>query len=65
MLQESVNAAKWLSESDTAFLKRIFWVTRNITPIVDRNPEYQKLCAMMIDLYHQIVSKAMENEQAN
>ena len=62
-LKQSVERGETLTDSDIAFLKRVFKDARDIQPLVDRSPEYQDLCVRMIHLYHQITGRALENEK--
>lgn len=60
---ERVKQGETLSESDLAFLHRVFDDSRHMRPLVERNPKYLSLVTRMLDLYSDIVSKALENER--
>jgi hypothetical protein len=62
-LKDMVDRGETLSDSDLEFLTRVFDDTQEIQKILDRHPEYQELVARAIHLYHEITSKALENEK--
>lgn len=62
-LKEQVDRGEKLSDSELAYLQRIFSDFSQITPLLDRNPEYKPLVAKVIDLYKEITTKALENEK--
>ena len=59
-----VNAGEKLRDSDIEFLKRVYNDSRANQPLVARHPEYHKLISQAIDLYTEIVDKALENEKS-
>ena len=61
---ERVNGGEKLSDSDIAFLKKVYKDSRNTQPLVKRHPEYHQLVAGFIDLYTEIINKGLENEKA-
>jgi len=63
-LLEKVNGSEVLSDSDIRFLKRVYKDSRTNQRIIKRNPGYSKLMAGFIDLYAEIISKALENEKS-
>lgn len=63
-LHEKVNAGEVLSDEDIAYLEDIFEESKSVQPLIERHPEYKNLVARAVDLYTQIVAKAMENEKA-
>ncbi len=63
-LLEKVNGGAILSDSDISFLKRVYKDANANRSLVKRNPEYEKLVTGFIALYTEIVSKGVENEQA-
>jgi len=62
-LKKKVDAGATLDEYDMKFLEDVFHDTETIKPIINRHPEYQKLVTSVIQLYKEIVDKAMENEK--
>lgn len=62
-LKEQMDAGQTLSEEDLKHLTKTVTDSHNIAPLVDRNPKYQKLVVQAIDLYREIVEKALENER--
>jgi hypothetical protein len=67
MLQfkERVNRGEKLSDHDISFLNEMFSSVMELSPLIERNPEYKQLVAEVIDLFHEITSKALENEEKN
>ena len=63
-LLEKVNGGENLSDSDIQFLKRVYQDTRNYRSLVERHPEYNNLFAGFIDLYTEIITTGLENEQS-
>ena len=63
-LLEKVNRGETIADDDLDFLKRVYNDSTDLRPLVERNPEYMKLVAGMIDLYLEITAKALENEKA-
>jgi len=63
-IKQKVDQGETLDDTDMAFLEEILQDTAQIKPYVDRKPEYQGLYTRAIDLYRQITTKGLENEQA-
>jgi hypothetical protein len=63
-LLEKVNDGSTLSDSDIRFLKRVFNDSRSNQSLFKRNPEFIDLISRFIDLYAEIVAKALENEKS-
>ena len=63
-LLEKVNDGSTLSDSDIRFLKRVFNDSRSNQSLFKRNPEFIDLISRFIDLYSEIVEKALENEKS-
>ena len=51
-----------LTERDNEFLSRVFESARDLMPIIERNPEYQKLAAQAIELITEITKLAAQND---
>lgn len=62
-IKKRVDAGETLGEHDMQFLEGVFHDAQTIKPLMNRNPEYQKLVVKIIKLYKEIVDKAMENEK--
>ena len=63
-LLEKVNGGEKLSDSDIGFLKRVYQDTRADQSLIKRHPEYHDLVAGFIDLYTEIITTGLENEQS-
>jgi hypothetical protein len=63
-LLEKVNGGEKLSDSDIGFLKRVYQDTRVSQSLIKRHPEYHDLVAGFVDLYTEIITTGLENEQA-
>ena len=61
---DKVNRGETLNDSDLGFLKRVHGDSRNMQPLIQRHPEYSRIVAGMIDLYGEIIDKALANEKA-
>lgn len=61
---EKVDRGETLNDSDLGFLKRVYDDSRNMQPLIQRHPEYNRIVTGMIDLYGEIIGKALENEKA-
>lgn len=62
-LHEEVMAGKKLTEYDMMFLEEILTSANELTPLLDRHPEYQELATKALSLYKEITEKALENEK--
>ncbi len=62
-LKAQVDRGETLSSTDIDFLSQVLEDAKQIQPILERHPEYQNLVGRVIHLYHEITSKALENEQ--
>lgn len=62
-IKKKIDAGATLGEHDMQFLDGVFRDIETIKPLVNRNPEYQKLVTSVIQLYKEILDKAMENEK--
>jgi len=61
---ERVNSGEILSNTDIAFLTRVYQDSRNTQPLVARHPEYEGLIVGFLDLYTEIINKGLENEKS-
>ena len=63
-LLEKVNGGETLSDSDIRFLKRVYEDSRSSQALMQRQPEYSQLVSRFINLYTEIITKGLENEEA-
>ena len=61
-LKEKVDRGEVLGDADIAFLEQVLADARNIPQGLKQNPKFQDIAARMIQLYKEIMGKAMENE---
>jgi hypothetical protein len=64
-LLDKVNAGETLNDLDLAFLDNVFQDAQKIKGMLDKYPAWQPLAARMINLYNEITTKALENEQGS
>jgi len=62
-IKEKVDRGERLDEWDTEYLKKIISDAQDALVFIADHPEYQELYARVADLYEDITSKALENEQ--
>lgn len=62
-LKAKVDQGGLLDDMDIGFLEHVFADTNKLKPLLERHPEYQDLAARMMNLYLEITTKALENEQ--
>ncbi len=63
-LKERVDRGEVLTDSDIAFLQRVFRDAVAIAPLVERNPQYRPIAVNAMAIYGDITAKALENEKA-
>lgn len=63
-LKAKVDAGERLDDLDIAFLERVFTESQEITPFLERHPEYQEVASKMASLYEEITAKALDNEKS-
>ena len=63
-LKEKIDGGAVLEERDLEFLERVLEDANKIAPVVERNPKYKEVAGRMLQLYKDIMAKALENEQA-
>lgn len=61
---EKVTDGQKLSDEDIGFLKRIYEDSRKTQPLVQRHPEYMGLVSAFIEMYTEIITRALENERS-
>ena len=62
-LKDKVDQGETLSDADLEYLTRVFEDSKQIATLLDKHPEYQELVAKAAHLYHEITTKALENEK--
>jgi hypothetical protein len=62
-MQEKVDRGETLDDYDLRFLKKVFEDAGQARTLVAKHPELKSLVNKLIDLYHHITKKALENEQ--
>ena len=62
-LKEKVDRGETLNDLDFTFLEEVNEDMQKVRPLVDRHPEWQTIVAKVLQLYNEITTKALENEQ--
>ena len=62
-LKAKVDAGGVLDDLDIDFLEKVFADSNEFKQLLAPNPDYEELAGRMMALYHDITTKAMENEQ--
>jgi hypothetical protein len=62
-IKKKVDAGEKLGDQDIHFLELVFRDTETIKSLVKKHPEYQQLVGSAIQLYKEIMDKAVENEK--
>jgi hypothetical protein len=62
-LKSSVVAGRTLTDYEQAFLEEVCQEAMDSKYLVDLFPEYQPLYARVVNLYHEITTRALANEQ--
>ncbi|MCG6941404.1 MAG: hypothetical protein LJE69_09145 [Thiohalocapsa sp.] len=62
-LKSSVAAGQPLTDFEQAFLEEVCREAMDSKYLVDRCPEYQPLYARVVNLYHEITTQALANEE--
>jgi len=63
-VKERVQKGELLTDGDMEFLEQVLENTGDVKNIIDTQPDYQNLYAQAINLYEEIIAKALENQQA-
>jgi len=63
-LKEKVDRGEALADTDIAFLEQVLADARNIPQGLKQDPKFQDIAGRMLQLYKEIMAKAMENETA-
>ena len=64
-LLQRVNEGQVLRDADISFLKRVHSDSLQAQSLIKRNPEYSVLVNRTLDLYTEIIKKALENEDTS
>jgi hypothetical protein len=62
-LKEKVDSGELLDDFDIEYLEEAFSDAGKIEALIERHPEYKEIAARVTGLYHEITSKALENEK--
>lgn len=62
-MREKVDRGETLDDYDLRFLSQVFEDANRAHMLVSKHPELNSLVSKLIDLYHHITKKALENEQ--
>ena len=63
-LKDKVDQGETLNDLDIAFLEEVSDDMNRVRTLVDRNPDWQTVVEKMLQLYNEITTKALENEQS-
>ncbi len=61
-LKKKVDSGEVLDDFDLKFLRRALNDTRDLNPILERNPEYLEIRDKAVGLCYQILKKSAENQ---
>jgi len=62
-MRDKVDRGETLDDYDLRFLRQVFEDANQAQMLVSKHPELNSLVSKLIDLYHHITKKALENEQ--
>ena len=62
-IKKRVDKGEKLTEGDIEFLNQVFEDSRHVQPLVHKHPEWLSLVSRIVNLYKEIMDKALENEQ--
>lgn len=61
-LKDRIDKGETLSESDIQLMTQVMLDAQWNKQLIDRDPEWQKICAEVIHLYDKIADKALDNK---
>ena len=64
-LKERVDRGEKLNELDLNFLEQVVNESNQIMPLIKKDTSNKQVAARMLQLYNEITTKALENEQAD
>ncbi len=62
-LKEKVDAGEPLGDFDIEYLEEVVKDAGKVEELVERHPQYKELAAMVMGLYNEITTRALENEK--
>jgi len=62
-IKEKVDGGGLLDDSDLEFLEHVLQDSQEVKRLADQRPDFQDLYTRAINLYSEIMDKALENEQ--
>jgi len=62
-MREKVDCGETLDDYDLRFLKQVLEDAGQAKILISKHPELKSLVSKLIDLYHHITKKALENEE--
>lgn len=63
-LKDKVERGEVLDDFDLAFLEVVLNDARSIGSLLDKHPEFHDIAGRMLQLYKEITTRALENEEA-
>ena len=60
-----VDQGERLDERDVEYLEMLLAEVKKASPVIDKFPELHEVVGKAIDLYHEITTKALENEKSS
>ena len=64
-LKAKVDAGECLDEMDMAFIQEVIQSSADVEGLLKRHPEYGEIAGRALDLYNEVMDKALENEKAS
>ena len=62
-IKQRLDHGERLTDNDIDFMQRVLEDAGSVQHLGIKHPEYQSLMARLVGLYHEIMNKAVENEQ--
>ena len=63
-LRARIDRGEVLNDLDLAFLQEVLDDARRMGPIMEKDPRVHDIAARMLQLYREIIDKALQNERA-